>query len=121
VALRCLLVDDSVRFLEVARSSLHRDGVEVVGTATSSVEALEQTAKLRPDVVLVDIGLGSESGLDLVERLVADYPQLESRVVLVSTQAEGDVADMVRESAAVGFISKKALSPMTIRRLVEGR
>jgi two-component system, NarL family, nitrate/nitrite response regulator NarL len=119
VALRCLIVDDSERFLEVARSSLHRDGVEIVGTATTSATALEQTRKLRPDVVLVDLGLGTESGLDLARRLVEDYPYLESRVVMVSTQAEEDVADLVGASAAVGFIPKRALSPAAVRRLVE--
>jgi two-component system, NarL family, nitrate/nitrite response regulator NarL len=119
VALRCLIVDDSERFLDVARSSLDRDGIEVVGTATTSATALEQAGKLRPDVVLVDLGLGSESGVDLARQLVEDYPYLASRVVLVSTQAEEDVADLIRASAAVGFISKRALSPTTVRRLVE--
>jgi two-component system, NarL family, nitrate/nitrite response regulator NarL len=119
VALRCLIVDDSERFLDVARSSLDRDGIEVVGTATTSATALEQAGKLRPDVVLVDLGLGSESGLDLARQLVEDYPYLESRVVIVSTQAEEDVADLVRTSAAVGFISKRALSSTTVRRLLE--
>jgi DNA-binding NarL/FixJ family response regulator len=116
---RCLIVDDSERFLEVARSSLDQDGIEVVGTATTSATALEQTGKLRPDVVLVDLGLGSENGLDLARKLVEDYPYLESRVVIVSTQPEEDVSDLVRASAAVGFISKRALSPTTVRRLVE--
>ena len=117
--LRCLIVDDSERFLEVARSSLDHDGIEVVGTATTSAAALEQTGKLRPDVVLVDLGLGSENGLDLARKLVEDYPYLESRVVIVSTQPEEDVSDLIRTSAAVGFISKRALSPTTVRRLVE--
>jgi DNA-binding NarL/FixJ family response regulator len=119
VLLRCLIVDDSERFLEVARSSLDHDGIEVVGTATTSAAALEQTGKLRPDVVLVDLGLGSENGLDLARKLVEDYPYLESRVVIVSTQPEEDVSDLIRTSAAVGFISKRALSPTTVRRLVE--
>ena len=117
--LRCLIVDDSERFLEVARSSLDQDGIEVVGTAMTSATALEQTGKLRPDVVLVDLGLGSENGLDLARKLVEDYPYLVSRVVIVSTQPEEDVSDLIRASAAVGFISKRALSPMTVRRLVE--
>ena len=117
--MRCLIVDDSERFLDVARAGLHQDGIEVVGTATTSATALEQTGKLRPDVVLVDLGLGSESGLDLAQKLVEDYPYLDSRVVMVSTQAEEDVADLVLASVAVGFIPKRALSPAAVRRLVE--
>jgi len=119
VRLRCLIVDDNERFLDAARSSLDRDGVVVVGVATTSSTALEQTEKLRPDVVLVDLGLGSESGLDLARQLVEDYPYLASRVVMVSTQAEDDVADLVKHSTAVGFIPKRALSPAAVRRLVE--
>ena len=112
-------MDDSEKFLEVARASLDRDGLEVVGTATTSAMALEQTRKLRPDVVLVDLGLGDESGLDLARQLVERYPHLESRVVVLSTQAEEDVVDLVRASVAVGFISKRALSPATVRRVIE--
>jgi DNA-binding NarL/FixJ family response regulator len=114
MTLRCLIVDDNEQFLRAASSNLGRNGIEVVGTATSSTTALEQVEKLRPDVVLVDVGLGEESGFELTLRLVDAYPYLASRVVLISTHAEDDLGDLLAESPAVGFISKPDLSSSTL-------
>ena len=118
VKLRFLIVDDSERFLEAARSSLSRDGIEVVGTATSISEALVQTEALSPDVVLVDVSLGDESGFDLTRRLVDRFPELRSRVVLISTRSEDDFADLVEDSPAAGFVSKSDLSARAINELL---
>ena len=118
VALRCLIVDDSERFLQAASSSLGRDGLEVVGTATTSAAAIAQASKLRPDVVLVDVGLGRESGFDVARQLVETFPYLASGVVLISTRAEEELVDLIATSAAVGFISKSDLSTATVRALV---
>jgi DNA-binding NarL/FixJ family response regulator len=118
VALRCLIVDDSTRFLEAARLSLGADQIEVVGTATTSADALRRVEELRPDAVLVDISLGNESGLELTQKLVDRHAWLGSRVVLISTRAEDDFADLIETSPAVGFLSKSRLSGEAIRRLV---
>jgi DNA-binding NarL/FixJ family response regulator len=118
VSVRYLIVDDSEQFLEAAAASLGRNGVEVVGTATNSATARERVEVLRPDVVLVDVGLGDESGFDLVVELVEAFPYLESRIVLISTRAEDDYSDLVEESPAAGFISKSELSPKAIYELV---
>ena len=106
--LRCLIVDDSPHFLEAARALLEREGITVVGVASTGAEALERTRELRPDVALVDIDLGGESGLELARRLhrVAG----PARVILVSTHAEQDYAELIAASPAVGFLSKTALS-----------
>jgi DNA-binding NarL/FixJ family response regulator len=118
VALRALLVDDSEQFLRAATTSLGRNGLEVVGTATSSATAREQVASLEPDVVLVDVGLGEESGFDLVVTLVDAFPYLASRIVLISTRAADDYSELVEASPAVGFISKSDLSADAIDELV---
>jgi two-component system, NarL family, nitrate/nitrite response regulator NarL len=116
MTVRCIIVDDSVRFLEVATARLGRAGLEVVGTATTSAEAIEQVDLLRPDVVLVDISLGSESGLDLAGHLAEDPdPPV---VVLISTRAEADYATLIAASPAVGFIAKSRLSAKAVRELV---
>ena len=70
--LRCLLVDDNDAFLETARTLLERQGVQVAGVASNIAGALRQARALRPDVVLVDIGLGEESGFELARLLAAD-------------------------------------------------
>jgi DNA-binding NarL/FixJ family response regulator len=116
--MRCVIVDDSEQFLRAASSTLSRSGIEVVGTARTSAAALEQVGKLRPDVVLVDIGLGEESGFELTVKLVDAFPYLASRVVLISTRAEDDYRELVDTSPAAGFIAKTELSASPLRELV---
>ena len=74
MSIRYLIVDDNVRFLAAARASLERQGEQVAGIATTTDEALQQTEALRPDVVLVDISLGDESGFELTRQLVDQLP-----------------------------------------------
>ena len=69
MALRLLIVDDNQRFLEAARDLLEREGMTVVGVASTSSDALRYANELQPDVALVDIVLGDESGVDLAQRL----------------------------------------------------
>lgn len=93
-----------------ARQLLNRQGMSVVGLASTGSEALRRADELRPDVALVDIDLGAESGFD-VARVLAETPHLEPLpVVLISTYAEQDFADLIVASPAVGFVSKSDLS-----------
>jgi CheY-like chemotaxis protein len=120
VALRCLIVDDNADFLTAARVLLNRQGISVVGVASTGSEALERADELRPDVALVDIDLGYESGFD-VARLLAETPHLEPLpVVLISTYAENDFADLIAASTAVGFVSKSDLSGKAIADVLAG-
>jgi DNA-binding NarL/FixJ family response regulator len=119
--LRCLIVDDNESFLDIAAASLARDDLEVLGTATTSAEALRQVAEQQPDVVLVDINLGEESGLELARKLVERFPQLASGVVLISTRAEQDLAGLIKASPAAGFLPKTQLSARAVRELVASR
>jgi CheY-like chemotaxis protein len=119
--LRCLIVDDSPRFLEAARGLLERQGVTVVGVASTSVDALRRTTQLRPDVTLLDIDLGGESGLELARRLHDQAGQVPAPVILISTHAEQDYAELIAASPAVGFLPKTALSGDAIRGLLAGR
>jgi DNA-binding NarL/FixJ family response regulator len=117
---RCLIVDDNQRFLDVARSCLEREGIEVLATATTIAEAMQKVAEHHPDFVLVDVALGTESGFDLTRRLVAEFPELRSRIVLISTRVEEDFDDLVRTSPAAGFLAKSMLSAAGIRKLLSG-
>jgi CheY-like chemotaxis protein len=68
---RCLIADDSAAFVDAARGLLERQGIAVVGVASSGAEAVRRFIELRPDVILVDINLGAESGFDVVDQLTA--------------------------------------------------
>jgi two-component system, NarL family, nitrate/nitrite response regulator NarL len=119
VALRCLIVDDSTAFLAAARVLLEREGIDVVGVASTGREAVQQAAALRPDVILVDIDLGAESGLALTRRL-AHMGGGGSPLILISTHAHEDFADLIAMSPALGFLPKAALSARAILDVLDG-
>jgi DNA-binding NarL/FixJ family response regulator len=115
---RCLVVDDSTRFLEAARAMLERDGITVVGVASTAAEALGRAEELRPDVILVDVALGPDSGFELARRLQKESQHLRSRVVLISTHAREDLVDLLVTSPAVAFLSKSELSGQAVREAI---
>jgi DNA-binding NarL/FixJ family response regulator len=117
MSFRCLIVDDSAAFLKAARSLLEKEGVAVVGVASTGAEAILQTDQLRPDVTLLDIDLGGESGLELARQLTEDG-QAPSQMILISTHAEADFADLIAESPVAGFLSKSDLSAEAIRHIL---
>lgn len=117
MAVRVLIVDDNAAFLAAAGALLEREGLEVVGVALSGAEALQQAEWLRPDVLLVDITLDGESGFELARRLEQD-PGCRGAVVLISTHAEDDFADLIAESPAVGFLPKSQLGAAAILEIV---
>jgi CheY-like chemotaxis protein len=116
--LRCLLVDDSDAFVEAASVLLQREGVMVAGVASGTADALRQARALRPDVILVDIGLGEESGFDLARLLARDGQGGGAAVILISTRAESDYAELIAESPAAGFLAKSELSAREISRIL---
>jgi DNA-binding NarL/FixJ family response regulator len=123
VPLRCLIVDDNANFPEVATSFsasfLRQEGIAVMGVASTTAEALQKAKELRPDVVLVDIALGPESGFDLARRLATMHPS-SPVIILISTHAEEDFADLIKEAPVAGFVPKSQLSASAIQRLARG-
>jgi DNA-binding NarL/FixJ family response regulator len=117
MALRCLIVDDNASYLEAATALLERQGMSVVGVASTGEEAVRLAAELVPDVVLVDISLGSESGFDLARRLAETGPP-PPPVILISTHAESDFADLIDQTPVAGFVPKSQLSVGAIQSLL---
>jgi CheY-like chemotaxis protein len=115
-ALRCVIVDNNRRLLKSASRLLEKQGVSVVGVATTSREAVPLIEELTPDVILVDIVLGSESGFELVRRVSGETRC--GRAILISTHDEDDFADLIAASPAVGFLRKADVSAASIRRLL---
>jgi len=115
---RLLIVDDSPAFLEAAQAVLENEGMTVVGVASSSHEALERIRDLRPDVALVDIDLGDESGFDVARRLAAGADPAPS-LIIISSHDGDDFEDLLEASPALGFVSKSSLSGDAIRAVLE--
>ena len=117
--MRYLIVDDSADFRDAAGAMLERAGIDVVGKASNSAEALRFYEDMHPDVALVDVDLGGEDGFELAELLDRVSAGGRLAVILVSTYAESDLEEMIRASPAVGFLQKFSLSPDAIRDLLK--
>ena len=118
VALRCLIVDDNAGLVTAARDLLEREGIAVVGAAATASEAVRRFQELRPDVTLVDIDLGGESGFDVARELAKDANGAPAFIILISTHAEADYIEFIEASPAIGFVAKTDLSSDVIREIL---
>src|SRR6201995_1716741 len=113
--IRCLIVDDSARFAQIAVELLEDEGIEVLGVATSGEEAVQLARELRPDLALVDIDLGQDNGLTVARHLREGEPGgLAEAVILISTHAQVEFAELIAASPAVGFLAKADLGAEAI-------
>ena len=121
MTLRCLIVDDSPAFLAAARSLLERQGLSIVAVASNGSQAVRLAEELRPDVVLLDIGLDGESGFDVARLLESGKVTAQLPVILISTLLEEDYGDLISTSHAVGFLPKISLSADAITKVLRRR
>jgi DNA-binding NarL/FixJ family response regulator len=112
-----LIVDDDAGFRLQVRELLLADGFEVVGEAHDGASALEAARALRPDLVLLDIGLPDIAGFEVARALSMDgSPPF---VVLTSSREASAYGPRLVSSRVVGFIPKDELSGLAIRALVD--
>jgi DNA-binding NarL/FixJ family response regulator len=119
MTLRCVIVDDSPAVLRAASELLESEGIAVVGLAATGEQAVRLREELKPDVMLIDIDLGSESGFDVARRLAQARDGARTRTILISTHDEADFVKLIAASPAIGFLPKSDLSATAIERLVD--
>ena len=102
--LRLVLVEDHQALREGLELLLGRDGIEVLGTAGSATEGRELVERLNPDVSLIDIRLGEESGIELTAQLIDADP--DRRIVLYTGSADVDLLISGLDSGARGYALK---------------
>ncbi|MGO9659762.1 MAG: response regulator transcription factor [Acidimicrobiales bacterium] len=118
MTLRCLIVDDSEGFLASAARLLESQGVTIVGRATTIGAALRLVDALQPDVVLVDVELGDEDGIELTKDITARAPS--TCVILISAHDREEFDELVAGSGAAGFLAKGDLGAAAIDALIAG-
>jgi DNA-binding NarL/FixJ family response regulator len=111
-----LVVDDDAAFRSLARRLLITFGLAPAGEADSVSAALALADALRPDAVLVDIGLPDGDGVTLAGLLTA-LPW-RPRVVLTSSDADAATPDDVQRSGAAAFVPKDQLPNAELFRLL---
>jgi DNA-binding NarL/FixJ family response regulator len=111
-----LIVDDHDGFRESARALLEAEGFAVVGDAADGAAAMAAAARLRPDVVLLDVQLPDVDGFVVAERLAVgpDPP----RVVLISSREAAAYGPRVGAAPVRGFLAKRELSGAALAALV---
>ena len=109
-----LLVDDDTLYLRTLQRSLARRGVETL-TATDAASALSTARSALPDFALIDLKLGHDSGLNLIQPLREIRPDM--RILLVTGYASVATAVEAIKRGADDYLPKPATAPMILRTL----
>ena len=99
-----LIIDDHAGFRVQARAILVADGFSVIGEAVDGTSGLEAARTLRPDLVLLDIGLPDVEGFEVAEALAVTGPP--PLVVLTSSREASEYGPRLAHSRVLGFIPK---------------
>jgi NarL family two-component system response regulator LiaR len=103
--IRLLIVDDHTIVRKGIRALLATEtDIEVVGEAANGREAIEQTSKLRPDVILVDLMMPEIDGIEAVRRITADYA--DTRILVLTSFATDDKVFPAIKAGALGYLLK---------------
>jgi CheY-like chemotaxis protein len=114
-----LVVDDDPAFRRLAQRILEACGLAVAGEADTAASALSVAGVLRPDAVLVDVGLPDSDGIALARQLT--MLPWRPRVVLTSSSSEAATASEVRNSGAEAFVPKSELPGAALEDLLGPR
>jgi DNA-binding NarL/FixJ family response regulator len=115
--MRLLIADDHALFRESLRALLESRGIEVVGEAVNGRQAVDLAARLRPDIVLMDLGMPEVGGLEATRRLVAAQPDV--RVVVLTASTEDEDLFEALQAGAQGYLLKD-LDADSFFKLLEG-
>ena len=110
-----LLIDDDPGFRRLARRTLRGSGLKVIGEAGTAAAGSSAARSLKPDVMLVDVGLPDSDGITLAGELSA-LPW-GPRIVLTSVDPDAATPEDVRRSGARGFVPKQDLPGLGLRML----
>jgi DNA-binding NarL/FixJ family response regulator len=102
---RCLIADDHLIFAEALKIFLERT-YPVIGVVADGRALIEAALRLRPEIVVVDVGMPVLNGLDAVRRIKEDAPNV--KFIILTMQADPNLAAAALELGSIGFVLKQA-------------
>jgi DNA-binding NarL/FixJ family response regulator len=116
--IRVLVVDDTTLMRQGIRSLLERrEGIELVGEASSAEEALDLASRLAPDVILLDQDLPGLGSVEVIRLIKQRLPQVE--VIALAERGDEDTALLALEAGATGYVLKD-ISDEHLVRAIDG-
>ena len=104
-SLRVLVVEDFAPFSQFIRSTLaERLDVQVIGEASDGLEAVHRAEELKPDLILLDIGLPTLNGIEAARQIRQLCP--ESKIIFVSQESDADIVQEALSFGALGYVVK---------------
>lgn len=122
-SVRILVVDDYGPWRDFVSNTLNKEqGLEVIGSVSDGLAAVEQAQQLKPDLVLLDIGLPTLNGIEAATRIRETSP--DSKILFVSENRSADIAERALTTGAGGYVVKSdAASELlpAIKAVLEGK
>ena len=117
MALKVMIVDDSLFMRKMLRDLLEREGYQVVAEASDGVEAVATYREHLPDLTTLDIVMPNKTGIEALQEIIAFAPA--ARVVMCSAVGQESLSAAATEAGAKGFILKPFDPELVARTLKE--
>jgi two-component system response regulator DegU len=106
--IKILLCDDNDNFRQLLMQYIHSlPGVEIVGEAVDGVDVIDKTEELDPDLVLMDLSMPNQSGLDATKTIKEKWPK--KSVIILTLYEDSVYKELADEFLADGFIAKSSI------------
>jgi DNA-binding NarL/FixJ family response regulator len=117
-----ILIADDHRTVVEGLVRLLRDQFEVVATVANATQLLDAAARLRPDVIIIDVSVPAMSGIEALRRLAADKG--DTKIIVLTMHGDAELATEAMRAGASGFLVKHAAGeelPTAINEVLQGR
>ncbi len=119
--IKILLCDDNDNFRQLLVQYVHSmPGVDIAGEAVDGVDVINKTETLQPDLVLMDLSMPNQSGLDATKTIKERWPEIS--VIILTLYEDSVYKELADEFSADGFIAKSSIKtqlPQVISKMVQ--